>query len=455
MYRSLLFASALMISGRALADQIQYLPHGPQSLSAIVTTIQNARSSVDLTYYIFEPCTVPGRLVLKNLAAKARQGVRVRAILDAQPLKAAERANLTQFFKRRGMDLKFYNDAFAFSPTLNNRSHIKFTVADGNTYVSGGRNIADGYFGFDAGINYVDRDLIVKGASARQVQASFNELWNSSMVSQGSEFEADGRFDSVCLKEDATYQKAVQMLSQKKAELKARTKEHACSDVTFTTDNPEFASARYGDGMAGESNPEYLNSLRLMEKRTSGQVLDFFSSANRRLEVENWSYVPAHRMSAVFEKLRQKQVRVEVLTNAAAAAGGIFDSSFDDIMKYYVERDTNGTQAVLQVSRQGSMNDRHDLTPATGRWKIHSKVAVADNRDVLVSSFNLDPRSYHTNLESAVVVRRCEALAKDLQAGFQGLRQNVKQDLKCKTCHPEVSPNYTMRVLGWIAHELL
>lgn len=452
MYRSLLFASALMISCRALADQIQYLPHGPQSLSAIVSTIQNARNSVDLTYFIFEPCTVPGRLLLKNLAAKARQGVRVRAVIDAHPLEAKDRANLTQYFKRRGMGLKFYNDALSFSPTLNNRSHIKFTVADGSSYVSGGRNIADGYFGFDSTLNFVDRDVWVKGSSARQVQASFNEIWESSMVSEGSDALADGRFDTVCMKEDATYQKAVSMLKTKKQELKDRTVEHTCSNVTFTTDNPEFASARYGEN---EGNGEYLNFFRLREKRTSAKILDFFASAGRRLEIENWSYVPAHRLDETFQKLREKRVRVEIITNSIANAGGIFNDSFDDIMRYYVERDTTGSQAVLQIPRQSSMNDRHELTPATGRWQIHSKVAVADNRDVLVSSFNLDPRSYHTNLESAIVAQNCEGLAKDLQAGFQTLRQNVKRDLKCKNCQPENSANYFMRVLGWMAHELL
>lgn len=452
MYRSLLFASALMLSGRAFADQIQYLPHGPQSLSAIVTNIQNARSSVDLTYFIFEPCTVPGRMLLKNLAAKARQGVRVRAIIDAHPLEAKDRANLTQYFKRRGMGLKFYNDALSFSPTLNNRSHIKFTVVDGSSYVSGGRNIADGYFGFDSTLNFVDRDVLVKGSSARQVQASFNEIWDSSMVSEGSEFQADGRFEAVCLKEDAVYQKAVSMLATKKQALKARTVEHTCSDVSFTTDNPEFASARFGET---ESNGEYLNFFRLREKRTSAKILDFFASAGSRLEIENWSYLPAHRLGETFQKLREKQVRVEVITNSIANAGGIFNNSFDDIMKYYVERDTTSSQAVLQIPRQSSMNDRHELTPTTGRWQIHSKVAVADNRDVLVSSFNLDPRSYHTNLESAIVTKNCPALAKDLQAGFQTLRQNVQQDLKCKTCQPENSANYFMRVLGWMAHELL
>ena len=454
MFKSLLVSTTLLFGTSAVADQIQFLPHGPQALSSVLSTIQSARQSVELSYYIFEPCSTAGKMILKNLAAKARQGVKVRAVIDAQPLKAADRDHLASFFAKHRMGLKFYNDTFMVHFGTNLRSHIKFIVADGSTYVSGGRNVDDGYYGMATDINYVDRDVLVKGNSGAQVVRSFNEMWNSWMVSEGNSTLSDQNvFEGVCLKEDATYKKAAQYISTKAATLKTRTNVHSCSNVRFVTDNPEFSSTAYGE--AQEGNNDFMTHLRLREKRTTAEVLNFFNGSARKLEIENWSYMPAHQLDQAFASLRTRKVAVQVITNGAAGAGGMFDGTFDHIMKYYVERDTTGSQGVLQISRKGGMNDAHELTPKSSAWKIHSKVAVRDNRDVLVSSFNLDPRSYHTNLESAVVAERCDGLAKDLQAGFETLKNNFKKDRVCKDCNAEASPSYLMRVLGWMSHEFL
>ena len=62
---------------------------------------------------------------------------------------------------------------------INQRNHAKLLIIDGTTYVAGGRNIADEYFGLSDRINFSDADLVVSGPSVNQAAQAFNDLWVS------------------------------------------------------------------------------------------------------------------------------------------------------------------------------------------------------------------------------------------------------------------------------------
>ena len=57
-----------------------------------------------------------------------------------------------------------------------------------------------------------------------------------------------------------------------------------------------------------------------------------------------------------------------------------------------------------------------------------------DDRDVLVSSWNIDPRSYQTNLESGAVVTGCPGLVADINVQYDQLLRTHKADELCVPC---------------------
>lgn len=82
------------------AQSVDILPSGGATLEALLHAIDGARGHIHLEYYIFEPDETGTRL-LRALAAKARQGVKVRLLVDAigspKLLSRRHRARLNEY----------------------------------------------------------------------------------------------------------------------------------------------------------------------------------------------------------------------------------------------------------------------------------------------------------------------------------------------------------------------
>src|SRR6185369_10125629 len=104
-----------------------------------------------------------------------RRGVAdVRMIVDAtfQHIPKEVLAHLSD----EGVQVRVYHPLTLRHPTwVFRRMHEKFVVVDGERYVTGGRNLAESYFGL-AERNYVDRDVYVEGASAADADRHFEEM---------------------------------------------------------------------------------------------------------------------------------------------------------------------------------------------------------------------------------------------------------------------------------------
>jgi phosphatidylserine/phosphatidylglycerophosphate/cardiolipin synthase-like enzyme len=59
--------------------------------------------------------------------------------------------------------------------------HNKTFIVDGQLVITGGRNIADEYFDYNAEYNFRDRDVLLLGKSVSAVQSSFEEFWKSDL----------------------------------------------------------------------------------------------------------------------------------------------------------------------------------------------------------------------------------------------------------------------------------
>jgi len=168
------------------------LDRGSDALLARIDLIRSATTSIDLQTYIFDEDD-SGRFVLDELIAAARRGVRVRLLMDQ--LSALKRVDTLAALAgvHGNLQTRIYNPVlgrarmsypgYAFAAAccwrrLNKRMHSKLLLVDGAIGITGGRNYQDDYYDWDAEYNFRDRDLLVAGPAARDMDASFERYWN-------------------------------------------------------------------------------------------------------------------------------------------------------------------------------------------------------------------------------------------------------------------------------------
>ena len=169
------------------------LDRGADAMLARISLIRSARTSVDVQTYIFEEDDA-GHLMLEELLAAARRGVRVRLLIDQ--LSALKRVDTLAALAgaHANFAIRVYNPVlgrahisypqFVLAAAccwhqLNQRMHTKLLLVDGAVGVTGGRNYADDYYDWDADYNFRDRDVLVAGPVARDMADNFDAFWAS------------------------------------------------------------------------------------------------------------------------------------------------------------------------------------------------------------------------------------------------------------------------------------
>lgn len=169
------------------------LDRGEDSLLARLNLIRSARRNIDLQTYIFDKDD-SARLVIDELLAAARRGVKVRllidqlsAIADLQILGALAGAH-------QNFAIRIYNPSFGKAKLnyfdyagsvlccfrrFNQRMHTKLLLVDGEIGITGGRNYQDDYYDWDAEYNFRDRDVLVAGPAARDMAVNFQAFWDA------------------------------------------------------------------------------------------------------------------------------------------------------------------------------------------------------------------------------------------------------------------------------------
>ena len=184
------------------------LDEGEASLVARLNLIRSATRRIDLQTYIFDTDD-SARLVIDELLAASRRGVRVRvlidqlsAITDLQTLAALSGAH-------ENFQLRIYNPTFGKARLhyldyaasviccfrrFNQRMHNKLLVIDDAIGIVGGRNYQDDYYDWDNEYNFRDRDVILSGPEARAMAANFEAFWQAPRSIPAERLNDVGRF---------------------------------------------------------------------------------------------------------------------------------------------------------------------------------------------------------------------------------------------------------------------
>jgi len=157
-------------------NTVRILENG-EFFDSLLADIGSARQTIHLESYVWWKGEICER-VANALAAKARQGVEVRVMLDASGSSRGD-DKLFQLMKDAGCKVaKFHPVRFGNLGRLNNRDHRKITVIDGRIGYVGGHGIAEEWTGQGQDKKHF-RDTFIRseGPIVNRLQGAFCENW--------------------------------------------------------------------------------------------------------------------------------------------------------------------------------------------------------------------------------------------------------------------------------------
>ncbi|TGS16189.1 cardiolipin synthase B [Mesorhizobium sp. M2E.F.Ca.ET.209.01.1.1] len=162
------------ISGQ---NAVQTLVNGDEIFPAMLQAIGTARTSIDMETYIYWSGSV-GYQFATALAAKAREGVEVRVLVDWLGSLPFDE-NLIHIMTGAGVRFQRYRPIHWYTlDRVNNRTHRKLLIVDGRVAFTGGVGIADNWLGDARNPNeWRDTHYRIEGPSVAAFQAAFAENW--------------------------------------------------------------------------------------------------------------------------------------------------------------------------------------------------------------------------------------------------------------------------------------
>jgi len=322
----------------AAYDALQIHADGREALAALQRGLDGARESIDLCTFILGRGRV-GRMVIDQLAAKARAGVRVRLLLDGMGSLMAGRPKLDALREAGASVVLFVPPLHSpLKGRTNLRDHRKMLIVDGaldsRWLWSGGRNLAAEYFDGEPGKPpWHDLSFDLGGPFVLQALALFERDWAF-----------------------ANTERAPQSMP------------HEPDDGGAAQREPAHGAQLVASGPDQEDDTVYA------------LLLSAAYQARRRIALVTPYFVPDAALLMALCLAARRGVAVELLLPARS------NHPLSDIAR---------GRALRQLARAGG---RIWLAPQM----LHAKLAVIDEQLALAGSANFDSRSLFLNYEMMV-----------------------------------------------------
>lgn len=157
-------------------NHVQVLENGA-FFDVLLARIGAARQSVHFETFLWKDGQL-GRRLADALSERARAGVQVRVMLDAQGAKGVGEA-VTRQMRDAGCSVRFFHQrSLRNIGVLNDRDHRKIVVLDGREAFVGGHCIVDDWLGDAEDHRHVaDVSVHLHGPIVHSVQGAFSENW--------------------------------------------------------------------------------------------------------------------------------------------------------------------------------------------------------------------------------------------------------------------------------------
>lgn len=416
--------------------------------------IEGAQKTLDLQYYAIHADTSTEQLLVRLRAAAAR-GVRVRILLDDFNSVGAD-AQVLRLAFLKNIELRLFNPLSGSRASMmgriftslydvgriQKRMHNKLFIADNAWGIAGGRNLGDAYFGRGEESNFVDLDVLATGRIVRDMSASFDRYWNDQLA-----YPVEALLDPEDLE---NLRKPLPAGSDTDVSRVPASTAIAAATVTHTTSVlPDItATAVQSRRLDLQQVPLIWAPSTLMvdkpgkigpgdDEVDAGEtlidgLLALMGQARQDVLIISPYFVPGKPMMKVFSDLRQRGVRVRVLTNSLASNDApAAHAGYARYRKQLLEMGVElyemhseqsgsagglgsgiGARSARSAGPFGSGGGIGGSKASSGRASLHSKAVIIDGRLSVIGSMNLDLRSQLKNSEVALVIRS-PALARE------------------------------------------
>jgi putative cardiolipin synthase len=409
-----------------IPHRVTLVNHGLSALEIRLQMIERAQKTIDVEYYIYN-LDKSGRILSQALIKKAREGVKVRLLLDYMMAKNQFSPFYAYQMEKYGVEVKYFNA----SSTLNlfsgqYRNHRKVLIIDGVEAITGGRNIADEYFEMREDFNFLDRDILVKGEIVSSIKKTFDYVWNiniSEKVKREKMPQSDdviyrqnyGEMDSFRYRSDLKFynqkvSSAVEFLTISNStlleEVREKGKRALALEYSGNCDNISFHS-------------EYptIGKQNTTERIIKYDIGERIRNAKESILFDSPYFIVENELKDDLNTAIDNKVKITLLANSIHSTDAVYVyAAFDRIIKSWINK---GVETyILKGHMPESYTPMNDKT-AKARFGVHAKSFVFDKKDVVIGTFNFDPRSANINTEMIIACNDNPELAQAVAADIE------------------------------------
>lgn len=389
--------------------QVRLLTENVDAWFARWHMLSNAKQTIDCTYYILDN-DIFGRSMLGMLYAKAREGVKVRLMVDSRGTKALARTFLGQdimqeMVQNKNISIKVYNPMMKAilriaedyrSAVASN--HDKLMIVDGEWLITGGRNVAKSYYADPADDDdaYRDTDVLIHGGSTpASARKAFEEEWEKpantvvtkdwfgNWVSRRLDLELARRAMNSHMMGLNTVNAANLDLGPKLAEIQAE----------LDPFQKQRGFMGYEPFRGERSYPVLLLDKHSLYRKSrndiSENLMKFFDAAQSDILIQNPYVVISDGAKAALKRASDRGVNIVINTNSPEST------------------DVALTQAMFVREWKHLLAEIPKLRifALEGHRKLHAKVFTIDKKITLVGTYNMDSLSEDVNSEDVAVIK--------------------------------------------------
>jgi len=416
--------------------RLTLVEYGESALKLRVHMIRAAQRYVELQNFILRGDDT-GELILNEMLAAARRGVKVRLLLD-QMFSFSDVEYLVQLtMAHSNFEIRFYNPSFYKAKManhdwisgmaccfrrVNQRMHNKLLVVDDLVGLIGGRNIADRYFDFDTNYDFKDRDVAVFGEVVREMRESFDWFWEGpkTIPVQHLRDVAAELLDNEPTRL-GPFQAAPRLRPLLEQVNDPRLMSELFVEPAYTIERLEY----FSDAPRKHSFPDGA-----LQEDTTSELYEVLVSAKNSVLIQSPYMVLSKRVRDLFATLRLKNPDIELVfsTNSLAStdADTVYANTHRHKKRYVdglgfqmyefkpypldapdffprwpelIEEKKRGVESKSVVSGDNSV-----IPMPAPRVGLHSKSFVVDGRVAMIGSHNFDPRSEGFNTENGLII---------------------------------------------------
>ncbi len=413
--------------------EIKLLNNGLASLEERLQMIERAEISIDIEYFIYR-VDKSAQLFTNALIKKSREGVKVRLLLDYFMVKSDLSPFYTHEMEQAGIAIKYFNT----TATLNlfkgqYRNHRKVLLIDGVEAMTGGRNIGDEYFDLDQRYNFLDRDILIKGEIVTDIQKTFNDIWNAKYSKQVAREEMpsidDSRYQSEGMANEHTFKQDLAAWSNKvykavtfvkpidqnlENEIRAKGRQLLAQEYTGACQSIVFNSEYSTIGKDNRKNNRIIKH----------DILKRIENANKSVLIDSPYFIVNNELTRALDKALSKNVAVKLLTNSLNSTDAIYVYTvFDSMIKGWIKK---GIETYIFKGHRPEGYKVIEKFAGKSTFGVHAKTLIFDDKDVMIGTYNLDPRSANYNTEMTVTCENNPELAEVVKADIE---MRIKESL--------------------------